>query len=149
MASFHSSSVARRSARSSADQPGASAPIPMRRISSSVRPSRLPITTCWLHSYSARHSQPMRRIRISRSRAGNVFLPRMWFAKTIQRLASLGWFASVRKMFSAGIAPALPIGASASFTSSFHSSGGSARILGLCKRMCVSSNEGRRYTSSD
>ena len=46
----------------------------------------------WAHSYSARQSQPMRRMSISRSRAGRVFLFNVWLPNTLKSLDSSGWF---------------------------------------------------------
>src|SRR5262249_1188357 len=68
------SSTARSSAASNSLQPWASGPSLTRSISSSVSPAFLPITTCCPHSYSARQSQPTRRISNSRSRGGSVDL---------------------------------------------------------------------------
>src|SRR4029077_10833553 len=49
-------------------QPGASGPSVIRRISSSVRPTALPMITCCPHSYSARQRPPVLKRRIARLR---------------------------------------------------------------------------------
>ena len=69
----------------------------MAAISSSVMPSRPPITTCWPHSYGALQRQPARRMASSRSRPESVDLVRTWLAKTSHRFMSFGCCAIVPK----------------------------------------------------
>src|SRR5262249_33911813 len=70
--SLCSSSVARSSTASKSLQPGSSGPALIWLISSCVMPAASPIRTCWPHSCTHWHSQPVRRIISSRSRAGSL-----------------------------------------------------------------------------
>ena len=100
----------------------------MRSISSWVRPASTPMSSCCAHSYSDWHNHPVRRIAISRSRAGIVDLNRTWFEKTSHRQARSGCWAKVRNIFQGR--PASKIGSRtflASLLSDETSSGG---ILG-------------------
>ena len=62
-------------------------------------PSRLPITTCWPHSYGEWQRHPTRRIASSRSRPGSVDFVSTWFANTSHRFMSFGCCAIVLKTF--------------------------------------------------
>ena len=67
-------------------------------MSASETPPFLAISSCWANSYWAWCSQPMRRIRSSRSRNGRVCLLGIWLANGVQRFTRAGWCASTLKM---------------------------------------------------
>src|SRR5690606_27605193 len=97
--SARSSSVAASSAASRGDQPSSASTV-SRATSSSVTPSRRPMSVCCPNSYSLPQRHPARRMTSSRSLAGRVLLFSTCPPNTSHRFSSFGWCASTRKMLS-------------------------------------------------
>ncbi len=106
-ASECSSSAARSTAASSSVQPSASGPLLTRAISSSETPTLRARTARCPHSYSARHSQPVRRMAISRRRGESTPVTARATVKGIHWRRRSGCRISVSKVLPVALEPML------------------------------------------